>query len=45
MAACTRHPDLTVSAADALGRQVALAVARQLPDIGSFTWTTRAAPA
>jgi cation diffusion facilitator family transporter len=38
-------PDLTVSGADALGRQVALAVARQLPDMGSFTWTARAAPA
>jgi cation diffusion facilitator family transporter len=38
-------PDLTVSQADALGQQVALAVARQLPDMGSFTWTTRAAPA
>jgi cation diffusion facilitator family transporter len=38
-------PNLTVSQADALGQQVALAVARQLPDMGSFTWTTRAAPA
>jgi cation diffusion facilitator family transporter len=38
-------PDLTVSGADALGRQVALAVARQLPTMGSFTWTARAAPA
>jgi cation diffusion facilitator family transporter len=38
-------PDLTVSQADALGQQVALAVARGLPDMGSFTWTTRAAPA
>jgi cation diffusion facilitator family transporter len=38
-------PDLTVSQADALGQQVALAVARRLPDMGSFTWTTRAAPA
>jgi cation diffusion facilitator family transporter len=38
-------PDLTVSEADALGRQVALAVARQVPDTGSFTWTARATPA
>jgi hypothetical protein len=37
-------PDLTVSQADALGRQVALAIARQLPDMGSFTWTMWAAP-
>src|SRR6266567_8759927 len=29
-------PDLAVSGADALGRQVALAVARQLPEVGSF---------
>ncbi|MDQ2813708.1 MAG: cation diffusion facilitator family transporter [Actinomycetota bacterium] len=38
------HPDLTVSQADALGQQVALAVAGQVPDMGSFSWTTRAAP-
>jgi cation diffusion facilitator family transporter len=38
-------PDLTVSSADALGQQVALEVARQLPDMRSFTWTARAAPA
>jgi cation diffusion facilitator family transporter len=38
-------PGLTVSGADALGRQVALAVAAQLPEAGSFTWTARAAPA
>jgi hypothetical protein len=31
--------------ADALGRQVAQAVARELPEAGSFTWTARAAPA
>jgi cation diffusion facilitator family transporter len=37
-------PDLTVSEADALGRQVALAVVQQVPDIGSFTWTARATP-
>ena len=38
-------PGLTVSEADALGRQVALAVVRQVPDMGSFTWTARATPA
>jgi divalent metal cation (Fe/Co/Zn/Cd) transporter len=38
-------PGLTVSGADALGQQVALAVAAQLPGAGSFTWTARAAPA
>ncbi len=38
-------PGLTVSSADALGQQVARAVARQIPEIGSFTWTARAAPA
>jgi cation diffusion facilitator family transporter len=38
-------PGLTVSEADALGRQVALAVVQQVPDIGSFTWTARATPA
>jgi cation diffusion facilitator family transporter len=37
-------PDLTARAADALGRQAAQAVSRQVPDMGSFTWTTRAAP-
>jgi cation diffusion facilitator family transporter len=31
--------------ADALGRLVAGALSRQLPQAGSFTWTTRAAPA
>jgi cation diffusion facilitator family transporter len=36
---------LTVAGADALGRQVAAAVARDLPDAGSFTWTARAIPA
>jgi hypothetical protein len=35
-------PGLTVSGADALGQQVARAVARQVPDVGSFTWTARA---
>jgi cation diffusion facilitator family transporter len=38
------HPDLTARAADALGRQVADEISRQLPEAGSFTWTTRAAP-
>ena len=38
-------PSLTVSSADALGRQVAQAVASQVPEAGSFTWTARAAPA
>lgn len=37
--------DLPVGDADALGRQVAAAVADQVPDAGSFTWTSRAAPA
>jgi cation diffusion facilitator family transporter len=38
-------PALTVSGADALGQQVARAVAGELPEMGSFTWATRAAPA
>ncbi len=38
-------PGLTVTGADALGQQVAQAIAGQLPDAGSFTWTPRAAPA
>jgi hypothetical protein len=38
-------PGLTVSGADALGRHVAQAVASELPETGSFTWTARAAPA
>ena len=37
-------PDLPVREADALGRQVAAALARHLPEAGSLTWTTRAAP-
>jgi cation diffusion facilitator family transporter len=36
--------DMTARDADALGRQAAETVARALPDLGSFTWTTRAAP-
>src|SRR6202161_2628104 len=38
-------PDLPARAADALGRLVADSLSRQLPEAGSFTWTTRAAPA
>jgi cation diffusion facilitator family transporter len=37
-------PDLTARDADALGRLVGDAITRQLPEAGSFTWTTRAAP-
>jgi cation diffusion facilitator family transporter len=37
-------PGLTAREADALGRQAAETVARHLPDLGSFTWITRAAP-
>jgi cation diffusion facilitator family transporter len=38
-------PDLPAREADALGRLVAGALSRQLPEAGSFTWTTRAASA
>jgi divalent metal cation (Fe/Co/Zn/Cd) transporter len=38
-------PELSAKDADELGRQVAGQVSRQLPEAGSFTWTTRAAPA
>jgi cation diffusion facilitator family transporter len=38
------NPDLTARDADLLGRQVADEVSRQLPEAGSLTWTTRAAP-
>jgi cation diffusion facilitator family transporter len=38
-------PDLTARDADALGRQVADALAWQLPQAGSLTWITRASPA
>jgi cation diffusion facilitator family transporter len=38
-------PDLPAKDADAVGRQVADQLARHLPQAGSFTWTTRAAPA
>jgi cation diffusion facilitator family transporter len=37
-------PDLTARDADALGRQVADAIAAQLPDAGNLTWSSRAAP-
>jgi cation diffusion facilitator family transporter len=37
-------PGLTAREGDALGRQAAEAVSRDVPDLGSFTWTTRAAP-
>jgi cation diffusion facilitator family transporter len=37
-------PGLAVIEADELGQQVAVQVARQVPDMRSFTWTTRAAP-
>ena len=38
-------PDLTVLDADELGHRAAAAVSGQIPDMTSFTWTTRAAPA
>jgi divalent metal cation (Fe/Co/Zn/Cd) transporter len=37
-------PDLPVRDADALGRQVADAVAGEVSEAGSLTWTSRAAP-
>jgi divalent metal cation (Fe/Co/Zn/Cd) transporter len=37
-------PDLTARDADVMGRLVADEISRQLPEAGSFTWTTRAAP-
>jgi hypothetical protein len=37
-------PDLTARDSDALGRKVAEAVSRQLPEAGSLTWASRAAP-
>jgi cation diffusion facilitator family transporter len=37
-------PDLTARQADNLGHQVADAIAAQLPEAGSLTWATRAAP-
>jgi divalent metal cation (Fe/Co/Zn/Cd) transporter len=38
-------PELPVRDADALGGQVAAALARQLPEAGSLTWTVRAGSA
>lgn len=38
-------PELPVKDADALGRLVVGEISRQLPEAGSLTWTTRAAPA
>jgi divalent metal cation (Fe/Co/Zn/Cd) transporter len=38
-------PELPAKDADAIGRLVAGELSRQLPVAGSFTWTTRAAPA
>jgi cation diffusion facilitator family transporter len=37
-------PDMTARDADVLGRLVADEISRQLPDAGSLTWITRAAP-
>jgi cation diffusion facilitator family transporter len=37
-------PGMTVRDADALGRQVAAAMAERLPETSSLTWTARAAP-
>ena len=37
-------PGLSARDADTLGRVVADALSRHLPEAGSFTWTTRAAP-
>ncbi len=37
-------PDMTARESDALGRQVADAIAEQLPEASSLTWATRAAP-
>jgi cation diffusion facilitator family transporter len=38
-------PDMLAKDADAIGRLVADEISRQLPEAGSLTWTTRAAPA
>jgi cation diffusion facilitator family transporter len=38
-------PELAIRDADAMGRLVADQISRQLPEAGSLTWTTRAAPA
>jgi cation diffusion facilitator family transporter len=37
-------PGMTARESDALGRQAAVAVRLQVPDVDSFTWATRAAP-
>jgi divalent metal cation (Fe/Co/Zn/Cd) transporter len=37
-------PDLPVRDADAIGRQVASSLARQLPEASSLTWAVRAGP-
>ena len=37
-------PEVSAKDADALGRLVAGQISRQLPEAGSLTWTTRAAP-
>ena len=37
-------PAMTASESDVLGRLVANEISRKLPETGSFTWTTRAAP-
>ena len=37
-------PDMTAREVDLLGRKVADAIAEQLPEAGSLTWATRAAP-
>ena len=37
--------ELPAKDADAVGRLVADQISRQLPEVGSFTWATRAAPA
>jgi len=39
------NPELPAKDADAIGRLVADQISRQLPEAGSFTWATRAAPA
>ena len=37
-------PSLPARDADAIGREVAVALARQLPEAGSLTWASRAGP-
>jgi divalent metal cation (Fe/Co/Zn/Cd) transporter len=38
-------PELPAKDADVIGRLVAGNISRQLPEAGSFTWISRAAPA